>query len=155
MLKSLWEFTRDGAWIILVFICILSIISYIFLFKLYNNIDNTNLENKNRDEQSNPVNTLSEAHAETLSIGVSSIDKEDIISKNVQLSPTAAPGNIILPKTFNGVYDYYMINPDFYFCDGKGNIHKMDSIGMAVKLCSPVKVVLYSDSSNGSAKIKD
>lgn len=147
MLKSLWEFTRDGAWIILVFICILSIISYIFLFKLYKNIDNTSLDNKSENEQVRPVNVLSEAYAETLSIdNVLSIDKEDIISKNVQLSPSAAPGHIILPNTFNGSYDYYMSNPDFYLCDGKGNIHKIDSVGMAVKIGSPIKVILYSDS---------
>lgn len=135
-MKSFLEFMQTGVWLAFVCACIMIVFTYIFMFDGCQNTNSTDLHNDNIDQQSKPAKILPNAE-------LMIIDEESITHNNAQLPQISAPGNIVLPDSFSNCYDYYIGSPDFYLCDSEGNIYQLKSIGMAVKMESPVKVILY------------
>ena len=57
------------------------------------------------------------------------------------------PRQLIAPETFNKTYDYYIDNLELYFADENGKIQQIPARGMAVKIGSPVRSVVYLSNS--------
>lgn len=152
MPKSISDFIRTGVWIIPIYGVVLFGFTYIFVFEGCNNTEETGANNENVEKQLDRAKLVPDANNNTLFIEEAfPIDNKRTTLISEQLTPNKADGYIKLPDTFGKVYDYYIKSPDFYFCNNKGVIYQLKSMGIAVKISNPVKVIMYESSNKGSS----
>ena len=99
---------------------------------------------KNSENQIQSQGMINKAFADTYNLAVEGIESISPINPSFEEN---RPGQLIAPETFNTTYDYYIDNLELYFADENGKIYQIPTRGMAVKIGSPVRSVVYlSDS---------
>ena len=85
-----------------------------------------------------------EAFAESYDLGVKSVPDTAAIHPSFEEN---RPEQLIAPESFGKTYDYYIDNLELYFANENGKIYQIPTRGMAVKIGSPVRSVVYLSNS--------
>lgn len=99
---------------------------------------------KNSENQVQSQGMINKVFADTYNLAVEGIESISPINPSFEEN---RPGQLIAPETFNTTYDYYIDNLELYFADENGKIYQIPTRGMAVKIGSPVRSVVYLSNS--------
>ncbi len=95
---------------------------------------------KNSENQVQSQGMINSAVADTYNLDVEGIEAISPINPSFEEN---RPEQLIAPESFNKTYDYYVDNLELYFADENGKIYQIPTRGMAVKIGSPVRSVVY------------
>ena len=109
-------------------------------------MDKSDKENhsKNSENQVQSQGMINRAVADPSNLDVEGIEVISPINPPFQEN---RPEQLIAPESFNKTYDYYVDNLELYFADENGKIQQIPVRGMAVKIGSPVRSVVYLSNS--------
>ncbi len=109
-------------------------------------MDESDTENhsKNSENQVQSQGLINRAVADTYNLDVEGIEAISPINPSFEEN---RPEQLIAPESFNKTYDYYVDNLELYFADENGKIYQIPTRGMAVKIGSPVRSVVYLSNS--------
>ena len=91
-----------------------------------------------------PRRRTNEAFAESYDLDVKGVPDTAAINPSFEEN---RPEQLIAPESFGKTYDYYIDNLRLYFADEEGKIYEIPTKGMAVKIGSPVRSVVYLSNS--------
>lgn len=108
--------------------------------------DKSKIKNDTNNSKSNhePRRRANEAYAESYELDVNGISDTETINPSFEEN---RPEQLIAPESFGKTYDYYIDNLELYFADEDGKIYQIPTRGMAVKIGSPVRSVVYLSNS--------
>ena len=126
-------------------ISLMMLVGAILCVKLYM-MDKSDTENhsKNSENQVQSQGMINKAFADSYNLDVESIEAISPINPSFEEN---RPVQLTAPESFNKTYDYYIDNLELYFADEEGKIYQIPTRGMAVKIGSPVRSVVYLSSS--------
>ena len=131
-------------WLIHVITLTMLATAIIFVETIRREEPDTQDHSKNSENQVQLQGMINRAFADTYNLDVEGIKAISSINSSFEEN---RPEQLIAPESFNRTYDYYIDNLELYFADEDGKIYQIPTRGMAVKIGSPVRSVVYLSNS--------